>query len=97
MARPLFLRYRLLPVLGWVGRVGALRYCLLLMLVGGLVVLACGAAGAAAAAEPYGELTHFGSAGTGKGQFQIPYETSEAHAFGVDPTDNTLYVGDEPT
>ncbi len=59
MARPLFLRYRLLPVRGWVGRVGV-------ALVGGLVVLACGAA-AAAAAEPYGELTQFGEAGMGMG------------------------------
>jgi hypothetical protein len=56
-----------------------------------------GGAAAASAAEPYGELTHFGSAGTGKGQFQIPSEQGETHAFGADPTDNTLYVGDEPT
>jgi PKD domain len=78
MARPLFLRYRLL-----------------LVLVGGLLLLGCGAA-VASAVEPYGELTHFGSAGTGKGQFQIPPETHD-YAFGADPTDNTLYVGDEPT
>ncbi len=89
MARPLFLRYRLLPVRGWVGRVGV-------ALVGGLLLVGGGAA-AASAAEPYGELTHFGSAGIGKGQFHIPSEKAETHAFGVDPTDNTLYVGDEPT
>ncbi len=95
MARPLFLRYRLLPVRGWVGRVGTLRFRLLLVLVGGLVVLACGA-GAASAAEPYGELGHFGSAGIGHGQFQIPAQ-AHAYAFGADPTDNSVYVGDEPS
>ncbi|HEY7932419.1 MAG TPA: PKD domain-containing protein, partial [Solirubrobacteraceae bacterium] len=50
----------------------------------------------AAGAESYGELGHFGSAGIGHGQFKLPRET-HAYAFGVDPTDNTVYVGDEPT
>jgi DNA-binding beta-propeller fold protein YncE len=35
-------------------------------------------------------------AGTGPGQFQIPSGKVETHAFGVDPTDNSVYVGDEP-
>lgn len=72
-----------------------LRWCLLLVLVGGLLLLGGGSA-AASAAEPYGELGHFGSAGTGHGQFQIPPETHN-YAFGADPTDNSVYVGDEPT
>jgi hypothetical protein len=28
--------------------------------------------------------------------FHIPAEKVETHAFGVDPTDNSVYVGDEP-
>jgi PKD repeat protein len=48
---------------------------------------------AAANAETYGELSHFGSAGTGHGQFKI---TTGTHAFGVDPASNTVFVGDEP-
>jgi PKD repeat protein len=48
---------------------------------------------AGAHAETYGELGHFGSAGVGHGQFKI---TTGTHAFGVDPSDNSVYVGDEP-
>jgi PKD domain len=48
-------------------------------------------------AETYGELGHFGSAGVGPGQFKLTAApTFGTHAFGVDPTDNTVYVGDEP-
>jgi len=43
------------------------------------------------------ELGHFGKgAGIDPGQFRIPAEKVEVHAFGVDPTDNSVYVGDEP-
>jgi hypothetical protein len=74
----------------------SLRRRLLLALAGAALLL--GAMSAAAHAEPYGELGHFGKgAGTGPGQFQIPSEKVETHAFGVDPTDNSVYVGDEPT
>lgn len=48
----------------------------------------------AAAYGAYGELGKpFGEQGTKKGQFTI---TSDVHALGVDPTDNSVYVGDEP-
>jgi hypothetical protein len=48
-------------------------------------------------AETYGELAHFGSAGTGAGQFRlVGPPTMGTHALGADPTDNTVYVGDEP-
>ncbi|HEY2535650.1 MAG TPA: PKD domain-containing protein, partial [Solirubrobacteraceae bacterium] len=43
-------------------------------------------------AETYGELHNFGSAGVGHGQFKI---TTGTNAFGVDPSDNSVYVGDE--
>jgi PKD repeat protein len=43
-----------------------------------------------AKAETYGELRHFGS----RSLFTI---TRKTHAFGVDPTDNSVYVGDIPT
>ena len=72
----------------------SLRRHLLLVLTG--ATLFFGGSAAAAQAESYGELGHFGSAGTGHGQFQIPPETHD-YAFGVDPTDNSVYVGDEPT
>ena len=44
-------------------------------------------------ADPFGELSKFGSKGTGNGQFIQNFATT---AFGVDPTDNSVYVGDEP-
>jgi hypothetical protein len=47
----------------------------------------------AAGATGYGELAHFGSAGLAAGQFTA---TEEASAFGVDPTDNSVYVTDLP-
>jgi PKD repeat protein len=53
-----------------------------------------------AQAETYGELGHFGSTGSGAGQFKLTgpptSTTAGTHALGVDPTDNTVYVGDEP-
>ncbi len=75
----------------------SLRRRLLLALAGAALLL-LGATSAAARAESYGELGHFGKgAGTGPGQFHIPTEKGETHAFGVDLTDNSVYVGDEPT
>jgi len=68
----------------------------LVALAGAMLLLGLGVTGAAARGEGYGELGHFGSAGVGPGQFQIPSEKVETHAFGVDPTDNSVYVGDEP-
>jgi PKD domain len=65
-----------------------------LLLALGAVLLLCSALSASALADPFGELTQFGSRGTGKGQF-IEH-LSEAIAFGVDPTDNSIYVGDKP-
>ena len=74
-------------------RTPSLRLRLLPAFAGAMLLL--GAMSAAARTESYGELGHFGKgAGTGNGQFQI---TTGTHAFGVDPTDNSVYVGDEPT
>jgi PKD domain len=53
-----------------------------------------GAFSGVAAAAGYGELERFGEQGTGKGAFTLSYETN---AFGVDPTNDTVYVGDTPT
>lgn len=58
-----------------------------------MALLASAAALPATAAAAYGEIGHFGSAGLGTGQFQA---TEEASAFGVDPTDNSVYVTDLP-
>ena len=66
------------------------RY-LLVVLVGAAQAVAL--TSTSAFAETYGELRHFGSAGIGHGQFKL---TSRTHAFGVDPADNSVYVGDEP-
>jgi PKD repeat protein len=71
---------------------GVLRW--LLPVLAGAVLLLGARTTAAAHAESYGELASFGKAGTGNGQFEL---TPETHAFGVDPTDNSIYVGDEPT
>ncbi len=43
--------------------------------------------------ETYGQLTRFGTTGTGHGEFDI---RKGDNAFGVDPIDNSVYVGDEP-
>src|SRR5258708_6124162 len=49
---------------------------------------------AAPARASYGELPgRFGEPGTGSGQFA---ENPNTAAFGVDPTNNNVYVGDEP-
>ncbi len=64
----------------------------LLVLTG--VVLLGGALPVAAGAEGFGELSRFGSKGVGQGQFTE--HGSAAVAFGVDPTHNEVYVGDEP-
>ena len=56
------------------------------------ILLAISALTTAAQAETYGELHNFGLAGTGHGEFRIK---SGTHAFGVDTTDNSVYVGDE--
>jgi PKD repeat protein len=66
----------------------------LLPLLASAVLLVCVSG---AQAETYGELGHFGSAGVGRGQFKFTAgATFGTHAFGVDPTDNSVYVGDEP-
>ncbi len=64
----------------------------LLAALGGAALLLCLLA-VAARADPYGQLERFGAAGSGQGQFRF---TSGTHALGVDPTDNSVYVGDEP-
>jgi PKD repeat protein len=53
---------------------------------------ALAALAAQASAAPYGELLRFGKAGNKSGQFV--YSATE-HALGVDPTDHSVYVGDE--
>jgi PKD domain len=59
------------------------------------VVLVLGVAvPATASAASFGELSRFGSAGIGNGQFNEAGVATEA--FGVDPTDNSVYVGDKP-
>lgn len=58
-----------------------------------LAFAAGGAPPAQAAEETYGELHRFGAPGTGPGQFTFSFTT---HAFGVDQTDDSVYVGDEP-
>ncbi|HEX3911285.1 MAG TPA: PKD domain-containing protein [Solirubrobacteraceae bacterium] len=60
------------------------------MLTACALVLA--AAAAQASAAPYGELLRFGKAGNKAGQFEF---NSKEHALGVDPTDNSVYVGDQ--
>ncbi len=64
-----------------------------LLLLAGVVLLAY-ALPAGASAASFGELGRFGSKGVGQGQFTE--HGPAAVAFGVDPTDNTVYVGDEP-
>jgi hypothetical protein len=50
-------------------------------------------AAAPAYADSFGELGHFGAPGTAKGQLSLSEETE---AFGVDPTDNSIYIVDHP-
>jgi hypothetical protein len=47
---------------------------------------------AAAADASYGEIGHFGSAGSGPGEFS----PGESHAIGVNPENNSVYVVDQP-
>ena len=56
------------------------------------IMLALAASAGAAEPSGFGELTRFGSTGTAAGQIT---ETG-THAIGVDPTDNSVYVLDEP-
>jgi len=62
----------------------------LLATLAGLLVLA--GATAAASQASYGELGHFGEKGTAAGDFN----PGESHAIGVDPTNNSVYVVDQP-
>jgi PKD repeat protein len=63
-----------------------------LLLVFATCALALAAAAAQASAAPYGELLRFGKAGSKSGQFEF---SAKEHALGVDPSDNSVYVGDE--
>jgi len=65
----------------------------LLVLTGWLALIAI-TAGSARATTGFGELHRFGEKGIGNGQFTE--SATDAMAFGVDPTDNSIYVGDEP-
>jgi hypothetical protein len=69
---------------------GALRRLTLALAVS---LISAGVYTAAADAQSYGELEHFGSAGTAPGQFE---PSEEASAIGVDPTDNSIYTVDLP-
>jgi hypothetical protein len=66
---------------------------LLLLALTGLALLAA-ATMASSANASYGEIGKpFGSLGKKSGQFTW---SNTVHALGVDPTDNSVYVGDEP-
>jgi PKD repeat protein len=62
----------------------------LLPALAGCALTMCALAAPALAITGYGELERFGGAGA----FTI---TGATNAFGVDPTDDNVYVGDEPT
>jgi hypothetical protein len=66
---------------------------LLLLLIASLAIGLLGAS--AANADPFGELGHLsgGPSGTAAGEFKLGEET---RAFGVDPTDNSVYIVDLP-
>ncbi len=70
------------------------RFCRRLATTVSLTLLAAAGTAVAAQAEGYGEIeaARFGSLGAGEGQF----ETQEAAGFGVDPTNNDVYVVDLP-
>jgi immunoglobulin I-set domain protein/PKD domain-containing protein len=57
-----------------------------------LLLLACASASASAASS-WGELARFG--GVDKAKRGHKFLLEEAHAFGVDSTDNSVYVGDD--
>lgn len=65
------------------------RFCRRLGAALALAVVVAGGTAVAAQAE-YGEIGRFGSAGSGEGQF----ETAEDASFGVNPTNNDVYVVD---
>jgi PKD repeat protein len=69
-------------------------------IVAAIVLSALSLAPLSARADSYGELGHFGSAGTGHGQFRLTGPsingTNGTRAFGVDATEDAVYVGDEP-
>ena len=69
-----------------------LKRCSSIPLACAALLLGAGISDASAAS--FGELTHFGSKGTGHGQFTE--RSSQATPLGVDPTDNSVYVADEP-
>jgi PKD repeat protein len=66
----------------------------LLFILAALAVMMLGADAATAGAQSYGELSKPFS-GSGANEFKI-LTGALAHAFGVDPTDNSVYVGDQP-
>jgi PKD repeat protein len=66
----------------------------MLAVTGWLLLQAAVAVVPARATSGFGELARFGEKGTGSGQFTE--RATDAIAFGVDPTDNSIYVGDEP-
>jgi PKD repeat protein len=66
----------------------------LLLILAALAVMMLGADAATAGAQSYGELNKPFS-GSGANEFKI-LTGALAHAFGVDPTDNSVYVGDQP-
>jgi PKD repeat protein len=65
----------------------------LLLLLAACSLTIAGTTATTAGAAPYGELSRFGKNGKGAGAFT---PSSNVHALGVDPTDNSVYVGDEP-
>ncbi|HTA13512.1 MAG TPA: PKD domain-containing protein, partial [Solirubrobacteraceae bacterium] len=77
-----------------------IRVSLLLTFAFAFALSALSVATARASVEGYGELGHFGSAGTGAGQFKLTGPTTNGtngtRAFGVDTSENAVYVGDEP-
>ncbi len=67
----------------------------LLLLIIAATLLFGAAIPAAAGAAPFGEISRFGSAGIGNGQFSEA--GTETIAFGVDSGDESVYVGDKPS
>jgi PKD repeat protein len=61
----------------------------LALLVAGLLTAS------AQAASNFGEVGKFGKGGKGAGEFTLP-PGNTVHAIGVDPADNSVFVGDEP-
>ena len=58
-----------------------------------LALVLMGVLASTASAASFGEIGRIGSKGTGNGQFSVSEETD---GFGVDPTDNSVYVVDLP-